>query len=146
MSNGIKMSDCRFYIDEDARTIVCVIPNTQNMVEDFIRDHFYFHDFDFGYAMNRPLQEKIKMPKSFMGKAVCAPDDEWNVETGSLLAYARAKDKCYRSFFKRANLYAQAIDNRLNNIIDEFNHLGLRLEAKRTDLEERIKATTGEEV
>ena len=42
--NGVKMSDCRFYVNEEKRTVVCVIPNTQNMVIDFILDNFY-HKF-----------------------------------------------------------------------------------------------------
>ena len=51
--NGIKMSDCKFYVDKEKRTIVCVIPSvivnngkqsyTKNMVFDFIDDNFDFN-------------------------------------------------------------------------------------------------------
>ena len=74
--NGIKMSDCRFYVNEEERVVVCVIPNTRRMVSDFIHDHFEFKDLDFWYALEDV--DKVRMPESFMGKAVCAPEDEWD--------------------------------------------------------------------
>ena len=134
--NGIKMSDCRFYIDEEARTVVCVIPNTRDMVEDFIMDHFSFPEMEIS-AYSR-LRKAIRMPYSFMGKAVCAEGDEWNEELGRLLAFSRAKDKCYKSFFKRANMYIQAIDRRLGDMINVFNDFGVKLGEKKDVLEQKI--------
>ena len=135
--NGIKMSDCRFYVNEAARTVICVIPNTKDMVNDFICQHFTFSDLDFGYT-NWRLSYKLEMPYSFMGKAVCAEGDEWNEETGRMIAFARAKDKCYKSFFKRANKFVQTIDARLGDMIQQFNDFGLKLEDKREALQIKI--------
>lgn len=145
---GIKMSDCRFYVNEAERTVVCVIPQfveegnwrkfTSDMVTDFIEDNFMFPEIDFHYALESKLTDELKMPSTFMGKAVCAPEDEWNEEIGKLIAFSRAKNKCYRSFFKRANHFAQVIDKRLGDIIDSFNDFGLKLEDKRQELEKRI--------
>jgi hypothetical protein len=140
--NGIKMSDCRFYVDEEARVVVCVIPETEEMVMNFIHDHFRWEDIDFWYALGH-LQEKLYMPNSFMGKAVCADEDEWNEETGKLIAFSRAKGKCYSSFFKRANLFVQTIDGRLGDMITAFNDFGMRLEDKREGLQQRINELTG---
>jgi hypothetical protein len=78
-----------------------------------------------------------------MGKAVCAPDDEWNEETGKLIAFARAKDKCYKSFFKRANHFVQTIDRRLGDMIEQFNDFGMKLEDKRVGLEQKINEKIG---
>ena len=148
MSKGIKMSDCRFYVDKDARTVVCVVADTEeytikDMVTDFIADHFRFSDIDFCYALMARLEDKLDMPRSFMGKAVCAPEDEWNEETGKLLAYSRARDKVYKSFFKRANMLVQTVDRRLGNMIEAFNDFGLRLEAKREEIAENVEKRTG---
>ena len=79
--NGIKMKDCKFYVDESARTVVCVIPNTKEMVQSFIDEHFSFNDIDFGWGW---VNKALRMPHSFSGKAVCASEDEWNeaVESG----------------------------------------------------------------
>lgn len=134
--NGIKMSDCRFYVNEEKRVVVCVIPHTRRMVSDFIHDHFDFPDLDFWYALEDI--SKVDMPSSFMGKAVCAAEDEWNEELGRKIAFSRAKDKCYKSFFKRANQFVQLVDRRLGDMIDTFNHFGLRLEDKREALQQQI--------
>ena len=137
--NGIKMSDCKFYVDEAARTVVCIIPNTQLMVTEFIHEHFRWKDMDFWMGLDYILEDQLTMPHSFMGKAVCSKDDEWNEETGRLIAYSRAKDKCYKSFFKRANMLVQLIDRRLNNMITIFNDFGDQLDEKKLKLQTKIE-------
>ena len=143
--NGIKMSDCKFYVDEDARVVVCVIPNTNDMLIDFVREHFRWDDVDMDYAIDYHFEPKLQMPRSFMGKAVCAAEDEWNEELGSKIAFSRAKDKCYKSFFKRANLLVQTYDRRLGDMIEAFNDFGLKLDAKREALESQIESETKKE-
>lgn len=142
--NGIKMKDCRFYVDEAARTVVCVIPNTKNMLIDFIEDHFRWDDINIYDALNfwydNKFFKQLKMPYSFMGKAICAPEDEWNEELGRKIAFSKAKDKCYKSFFKRANTIVQTIDCRLGDMIEMFNDFGLKLENKRQALQDQIDA------
>ena len=135
---GIKMSDCRFYVNETERVSVCIIPNTETMVEDFILDNFNYPELDF--IVYGGLRKVIKMPYSFMGKAICAPEDEWNEELGRKIAFSRAKDKCYKSFFKRANMLVQTVDRRLGDMINTFNDLGLKLSEKREALESDIES------
>lgn len=139
MSNGIKMSDCKFYTDEEAGTVVCVIPNTRDLVLDFIWDHFQWADVNLSDALDLKLRRELRMPKSFMGKAKCAAEDDWDEETGKLIAFSRAKDKCYKSFFKRANMYVQTLDRRLGDMISAFNDFGLKLENKRDALQDQIE-------
>ena len=141
--NGIKMSDCRFYVDEEARTVVCVIPNTRDMVLNFLTDHARFSDFDLDFGTEWKFKDKLQMPGSFMGKAVCAPEDEWDEELGRMIAFSRAKDKCYKSFFKRANSFVQALDRRLGDMITQFNDFGMKLESKREALQTKINGRIG---
>ena len=142
--NGIKMKDCRFYVDEDARTVVCVIPNTKYMVNNFIQENVRFRDVDFDEAIDfRNFSTELYMPNSFMGKAVCSVDDEWNENTGRLIAFSRAKDKCYKSFFKRANKFVQTVDRRLGDMIERFNDFGVKLEDNREGIQQRINELTG---
>ena len=143
--NGIKMSDCKFYVDEAARTVVCVIPDTKGMLIDFTYDHFAFSDFKVWGALDWNIERVLRMPNSFMGKAVCAAEDEWNEETGKLIAYSRAKDKCYKSFFKRANTLVQLTDHRLNDMITIFNELGDKLQTKKETLDAKIEHLTQKE-
>jgi hypothetical protein len=142
---GIKMSDCRFYVDEVERVIVCVIPHTERMLREFIQDHFRWNDIDMDFAIGYHFESKLCMPNSFMGKAVCAEEDEWNEELGKKIAFSRAKDKCYKSFFKRANLLVQTLDRRLGDMIEAFNDFGLKLDAKREALESQIESETKKE-
>jgi len=142
------MSDCKFYVNEAERTVVCVIPKfveeenwrkfTSDMVTDFIEDNFRFPEIDFHYSLESKLKDKLEMPSTFVGKAVCSPEDEWDEETGKLIAFSKAKDKCYQSFFKRANLFVQTIDRRLGDMIETFNDFGLKLENKRIALQKAI--------
>lgn len=138
--NGIKMSDCKFYVDEEKRVVVCVIPNTRDMLYHFICENFHFTNFDIPWSLTATSGiDMITMPSSFMGKAVCSEDDEWNEEAGRLIAFSRAKNKCYRSFFKRANRLIQTVDNRLGDMVDAFNRFGARLDDNRDGLQHRIE-------
>jgi hypothetical protein len=143
--NGIKMSDCKFYVDEDARVIVCVIPNVHDLLQDFISQHFSWGNINVEWAVGYQFNKQLEMPNSFMGKAVCAPEDEWDVELGKKIAFSRAKDKCYKSFFKRANLLVQTFDKRLGDMIETFNNFGLKLEVKREALESQIEGAIKKE-
>ena len=129
--NGIKMNDCKFYVDEAARTIVCVIPRTTNMLLDFIVEHFKWGDVNMYDSINRWDNERfytsLRMPNSFMGKAVCSPDDEWNEETGKIIAFSRAKDNLLKSFFKHARTYISTIDKWLEEAIEIINTMGDKL-------------------
>lgn len=155
--NGIKMSDCKFYVDENARTVVCVIPNriktsdgtymdTSDMVLNFIQDNFSFNDINMYDSINfwdGKISKHLRMPHTFIGKAVCSSEDEWNEETGRMIAFARAKDKCYKSFFKRANMFVQSIDRRLGDMIEQFNNFGMKLEDRRENLQQKIDEHLG---
>ena len=139
--NGIKMKDCRFYVNEEKRTVICVIPHTKDMLVEFVADHFRWDNVDVWDAIGgRFYTHDLRLPYSFTGKAVCAPEDNWDVETGKLIAFSRAKDKCYKSFFKRANKLVQAIDARLGDMITMFNDFGVKLEDKRDTFQEEIDA------
>ena len=140
MINGIRQSDCKFYVDKEARTVICVIPNTRDLLTDYIWKHFRHNNFA---NPNWEYEEKwLQLPKSFKGRAVCAPEDEWNEETGRLVAFARAKNKAYASFFRHANAFIQDMDRELNQMITNFNDFGMRLETRRDRLENEIEKRT----
>ena len=139
--NGIKMSDCKFYVNEEEKTVVCVISDTASMLNDFIYDNFKFANFDIGEAIWFDAKS-YRMPRSFMGKAVCSKEDEWDEELGRMIAFSRAKDKCYRSFFKRANALVNTMDRRLSDMMNMLNDMGDKLYEKREKLEHMIEEKT----
>lgn len=133
---GIKMSDCKFYVDEKNRVVVCVYEDTSRMLIDFINSKLRLKNLDVFYAVSD--FDEFKMPKSFSGKAVCAPEDEWNEELGRKIAYARMRSKCYKSFFRRANRIVRMVDSGLSEIIDVFNKFGDSLNEKGEALDAEI--------
>jgi len=147
MSIGIKQSDCRFYVNEPERTVVCVVPNTESLFKDFIYDNFQFQDIAFGSALiwseSGRFSASLDMPDSFIGKAVCAEDDNWDVEAGKRLAFYRAKNKVYSSFYKRANKFIQTIDGRLGDMISILNEMGMKLQDRKEDMAHEINEMTG---
>ena len=141
MKINIKRSDCKFIVKPEDKMVICIIDryNGEGLkytLLDFIRMEAPSSVDLYPYSK---LMEKLEMPTSFIGKAVCSPDDEWNEEIGKKIAYSRAKNKFYTSFYKRANIYVQAVDNALNNLITKFNDLGAALEENKKKLDEEIE-------
>jgi hypothetical protein len=60
-----------------------------------------------------------------------------------MIAFSRAKDKCYKSFFKRANMFVQIIDNGLGDMISMFNDFGMKLETKKEAIQAQINTRIG---
>ena len=147
---NVKPSDCRYIVNEEKRTVVCLIENTDRM---FI--HFAENNFDIPWdcmdslwshkPMNKLFHKKFYMSKRFWGIATCSEDDEWDVEKGKFLAFSRAKDKLNKSFFKRANLYVNTFDKSLNDAVSILNNLGEKLTVNTDRRNERIKELFGED-
>lgn len=134
--NGIKMSDCRFYVNEEERTVICVLPNTRLNFISYMYNRFMYHR----NVRFKVDERELELPKQFMGKAVCSKEDEWSEETGRMIAFARAKNKFYKSFFKRANFLVNSIDKELTYMVDTFNKYGEVLNQKDSDLTAAIEA------
>lgn len=148
--SGIKMSDCKFYIDEDTRTVVCVIADTEDLsirdsLNEFISENFRYNDINIEWAIAPKLYDELQMPKSFMGKAVCAEEDEWDEEAGMLLAFKRAKTKFYNSFFKRANYLMKRLDTRLDDMVQAFSEFGIKIEDNMNAIDKKINDKLPEE-
>ena len=142
--NGVKMSNCKFYVNEEKRIVICVIPNTKRMFTKFVQDHFSWNDVDLDSAAGYgTLRDSLMMPGSFRGVAVCAPEDEWNEETGRMIAFNRAKTKCYNSFFKRAQALMDALDKRMAEAVEMLNNFGDKINSKSIALQEEIENRVG---
>lgn len=136
--NNIKMENCNFYVNKAKRTIVCVIPETHAMFRDFIYENFRFKFYNIGNGLTYEAMEDYWMPRSFSGKAVCSPDDEWDEELGRRIAFSRAKHKCYRSFFKRANRLVGLLDTYIGYMLEQFNAFGKKCETNKIRLDKLI--------
>lgn len=136
---GIKMKDCKFYVNEEKHTVICVIPNTHDLLHKFIFEHFKFPYVSIKWGLTLKGYDVCELPSSFMGKAVCSADDEWDEELGRRIAFSRAKDKCYKSFFRRANWLIQTVDGCLNQMLDQFNSFGEKCQENKDRLDASIE-------
>lgn len=144
---NVKPEECKYYIDEEKRKIVCVIDHTENMFINFADHNFVLTadcvDNIWRDSRRTRLYDQLKMPSRFWGIATCNPEDEWNEETGKLIAYSQAKDKLNKSFFKRANRYVDTLDKHLNNSVAILNKLGDRLEVSTERRHKKISDIIG---
>lgn len=146
MKLNINSKDCRYIVDKDKRKVVCIIDNTDETFIAFMNKNFkvFFSD-DGPYWGSAKFEKKLSMPRRFVGIATCGDTDEWNEETGKLIAYSRAKDNFNKSFFKRANLYVNTIDNEVERATEMLNMLGQKLTTNTARRHEKISALIGEE-
>lgn len=131
---NIKPHNCKYFINKDKRTIVCVINDTTDAFIDYAEKHFILNANcdEYSSIYHKSMLDSLEMPNRFVGIAVCSPDDEWDEELGKLIAYNRAADKLNNSFFKRANTYVHLIDKYANQAVEILNQLGSKL-AQETD-------------
>lgn len=131
MKINIKPQDCKFYVNKEKRKIVCVLEGTRDLLTTFIEcndnaDYFW-------------LDKCLILPNRFVGIATCSTDDEWDEAFGRTLAFKRLKDSFYTAFFKHADKYADILNNKLNAIIEDFNNLGIKVEASISKREKEIE-------
>ena len=137
---GIKIHrrDCKFIVKPEDRMVVCIIEGDHiaNMLLDYI-DEISGDSIEV-WPVGRKMRGQLTLPRSFVGKAVCAEGDTWNEELGRKLAYSRAKNKLYTSFFKRANTFVNELDYKISRMITGLNNFGAKLDDQRIGLEQSI--------
>lgn len=145
MKLNISSKDCKYIVDKNKRKVICIIDNTSDMFVDFMFRNFRVFFSDNGFWGSKHFENKLRMPRRFVGVATCSDTDEWNEETGRLLAYSRAKDNLNKSFFKRANLYVNTIDKEIDRATETLNILGQKLTNNTARRHEKIASLVGED-
>ena len=149
MKLNISSKDCKYIVDKNKKKIVCIINDTEYLFLNFVYSNFDIMVQDIGdtdfYIRKNSFSKKFKMPKRFVGVATCSETDEWNEDTGKLIAYSRAKDNLNKSFFKRANLYINSIDKEVDRAAEMLSNLGYKLTINTTKRHEKITSLIGED-
>ena len=142
-SFNITPKDAKFFVDEKNHIVTCVIEDTQYLFNRFCNKNFKInHDtcvWDY-----KDFFEKLIMPNRFVGQARCSENDEWNVETGKLIAFSRAKDNLNKSFFKRANTYINTLDKWVDEAAVLLNQVGDKLSINTEHRHKLITSIVGE--
>lgn len=147
MNYQVRQSDCKFYVNEKERTIACVITQlgdipVRELLNVFWTDLMVKYDtapISFLSSKNK-WNDMCELKNSYVGVAKCHPEDEWNEETGKLIAFSRAKTALYKAFFNKANELIKKIDHIMFEYIEGFNRFGLSLDNSKSNLEKRIRA------
>jgi len=119
--------------------VLCIIEGdyVQDMLLDYINEYSCGTAIEF-WPNSYKIRKQFELPRSFVGKAVCSTDDEWNEELGRKIAYSRAKNKVYNSFYKRANSFVNTVDRVLNGMVTDLNSFGKNLDSQKESLEQHI--------
>lgn len=144
---NIKKEDCRFIVNEEKRTVVCIIEETRALLFRFIDPYSWNTQVRVGsisFEPSRGLLLDLMLPDKFIGKAVCSKDDKWDPEVGKLIAFDRAKNKLHSAFFKRAQLFSNEIDKSLTQLVTSFNEYGEQLSKSADKRAKKIEELTKE--
>lgn len=144
---NIKKEDCRFIVNEEKRTVVCIIEETRALLFRFIDPYSWNTQVQIGsvsFEPSRGLLLDLMLPDKFIGKAVCSKDDKWDPEVGKLIAFDRAKNKLHSAFFKRAQLFSNEIDKSLTQLVTSFNEYGEQLSKSADKRAKKIEELTKE--
>lgn len=146
MKINVTKDKARFIVNEDARKVVCIIDHTRDLFLNYANQNLrIMPNCDaFWGGRSSKLYPKLEMPMRFVGIATCDPNDEFSVEAGKLIAFSKAKDKIQTSFFKRANLYVNTIDNWLQDAVEAINSYGAKLEVNTKRRHQKITELIGE--
>lgn len=142
-SFNIKPSDATYFINENKKVVVCTINQTQYLFIEFVRENFKIWPGNIYEKCS--FWHKLIMPNRFTGVARCSENDEWNPETGKLIAFSRMKDNLNKSFFKRANIYVNFLDRAADEAADVFGKIGEKLSVNTEHRHNLIDSIIGEE-
>lgn len=148
MKFNVRPTDCKFVVNEEKKTVVCIYEGCQYTFIDFVEANCRFQPFYCVRNGQEPLDllyQKCFMPNRFIGVAKCGENDEWDEKTGRLIAFSRMKDNLNRSFFKRANTFFNTMDKWLDDAAALVNEIGEKLEVNQERRHKHIEDLIGTE-
>lgn len=134
MKINVRPEDCKFYVNEEKRKVICVFSDAKHLLNDFLWCEGYDVKFD-----------DALLPPKFVGVATCSINDTWDEAYGRKLAFHRMKEKLHRSFFRAANNFVNAEDCKLQKLVTSLNDYGARVSATMRYAEEKLNLNSIEE-
>ena len=85
----------RYNVDRSKRTVTATIEDCESDLFRWVVKRFGTIGYSSKLAttLEEYSRKSLDIPDSFVGKAVCAEEDEFDVETGKILAARRAQEK-----------------------------------------------------
>lgn len=121
---NFKQKDCRFIVNEEKRTVVCLLERKRFSVT--IDEYLQSKDIDAfngirSFNRARALQNTLRLPRRVSAKAVCLPEDKFDVELGKLIAFHKLKAKVLQMYNKRITYVTKYIMHMYDDMEDDFN-------------------------
>lgn len=140
MGKGIKKvtkdnSEIIYYIKEKEGVVIAKVNKreiAENIVESLTelfkndRDEREIYLFDIFRNIIWDSSYYKLLPDYFIGKAVCAAEDEFDVETGKKIARERVLISYYKVRLKLINIVADFLSERLDKCEDQLNYSWLK--------------------
>ena len=138
MKVRVGKEDCIFYINEEKRTVTCLIKYIDDRPVIYAA-HNFLSELEFKNIQIWPDGIDNYIKRQYVGVAKCSPEDKWDEETGKKLAFARAKMAFYKDFFhtfsnyicaaeeavaKTKNIYNTIFDKAYSNIQKTIKQIG----------------------
>lgn len=135
MKDYVREENCKFYVNEEKRKVVCTYDADAFIIDDYINEKLPLYTSD--------LMKQAKITAHFTGVATCAPEDKWDVAIGKRVAFLKMRKKFYRSYFNAANRVIDYLDNILAGIVTDFNTFGEKVESSIEREEKRLREAIG---
>ncbi len=134
----IRMEDCWFYINEDARTVTCVY---------YPKD--WYDAFDEANKFPRRnkitvlVNKKYRLKPKYVGIARCNPEDKWNEEIGKLVAYKYMKREYFADFSRITRKMYTLFYETTMELLDHRGDTKNKFDAERFHLDTLINEKMG---
>ena len=132
MKIHIDMKDCKFILKPDERRIVCIYYIDPEILIDYLNHNCNVYTDYKEYDI-------LKMRHYYTGIATCAPDDEWNEDTGKLIAFTKMKKKFCTSVFRRINRFFDKRDTEINRAAETCDRMGEKWNRQIDTLDKEIE-------
>lgn len=132
MKIHIDMKDCKFILKPDERRIVCIYYTDPEILIDYLNHNCNVYTDYKEYNI-------LKMRHYYTGIATCAPEDEWNEDTGKLIAFSKMKKKFCTSVFRRFNRFFDKRDIEINRATEICDRMGEKWNRQVDTLDKEIE-------
>ena len=137
MKIRIEKQDCKFIVKPEERKVICIYYINPEILIDYLTDSCAMYTDYKEYNM-------LKMRHYYTGMATCASEDEWNEDTGKLIAFAKMKKKFCSSVFRHINRFFDARDNEINRAAEICDRMGEKWNKEIDTIDKEIRHRLGE--
>lgn len=124
MIEFIEKAECQYIVSKERKMVICIIDKAARSFLEYC--YLKLGKVDMFLPGGKDV-DLLTMPTTFIGVATLAEGDTWDEELGKDIAFAKAAQKFYRSFFKHAQTYVNLLDERFDAVVEQINKFGEKI-------------------